>query len=69
MIYKIAIDGPAGSGKSSLSKVIAAGNNILFCSSGIFYWACPFLRNATDINDTEKIQSMLDSLVLIGGMK
>lgn len=64
MIYKIAIDGPAGSGKSSLSKVIATDNNILFFSSGIFYRACAFILNGTDINDTQKIKSMLESHVL-----
>ena len=64
MIYKIAVDGPAGSGKSSLSKVIAANNNILFFSSGIFYRACAFILNGTDINDTQKIKSMLESHVL-----
>lgn len=64
MIYKIAIDGPAGSGKSSLSKVIATDNNILFFSSGIFYRACAFILNGTDINDTEKIKFMLESHVL-----
>ena len=64
MIYKIAIDGPAGSGKTSLSKVIAADNNILFFSSGIFYRACAFILNGTDINDTQKIKFMLESHVL-----
>ena len=64
MIYKIAIDGPAGSGKSSLSKVIAPDNNILSFSSGIFYRACAFILNGTDINDTQKIKFMHESHVL-----
>ena len=64
MIYKIAIEGTAGSGKSSLSKVIATDNNILYFSSGIIYRACAFILNGTDINDTQKIKFMLESHVL-----
>lgn len=61
MIYKIAIDGPAGSGKSTLSKIIATNNNILFLSSGLFYRACAFILNGTNIKDANKIKTILES--------
>ncbi|MGL5246488.1 MAG: (d)CMP kinase [Mycoplasmoidaceae bacterium] len=60
MIYKIAIDGPAGSGKSSLSKIIAKNNNILFLSSGIFYRACAFILKESNIDDNYLIKSILE---------
>ncbi|MGL4616817.1 MAG: (d)CMP kinase [Mycoplasmoidaceae bacterium] len=61
MTYKIAIDGPAGSGKSSLSKIIAKNNNILFLSSGIFYRGCAFILKGLNINDNDLIKSTLEA--------
>ena len=43
MGYKIAIDGPAGSGKSTISKIIAKNNNLSFISTGYFYRSYAYL--------------------------
>lgn len=46
----VAIDGPAGSGKSTISRIIAERNNFKFITSGIFYRACAFIFKDHDIN-------------------
>ncbi len=40
MSFIIAIDGPAGSGKSTISKILAKKNNLIFISSGQLYRIC-----------------------------
>lgn len=39
-IYNVAIDGPAGSGKSTVAKQIAKDYNILYLDTGAMYRAC-----------------------------
>ena len=39
-IYNIALDGPAGSGKSTIAKAIAKDYNILYLDTGAMYRAC-----------------------------
>ena len=38
--YSIALDGPAGSGKSTVAKLLAAAHNILYLDTGAMYRAC-----------------------------
>ena len=47
MSFIIAIDGPAGSGKSTISKILAKKNNLIFISSGQLYRVCSwfYLKN------------------------
>lgn len=53
MSYKIAIDGPAGSGKSTISKIIAKNNNILFISTGYFYRSYAYLLKQANLLDVD----------------
>ena len=39
-IYNIALDGPAGSGKSTVAKILAKDYNILYLDTGAMYRAC-----------------------------
>ena len=39
MAYKLAIDGPAGSGKSTIAKILAENNNLTFFSTGFLFRA------------------------------
>ena len=39
-IFNIALDGPAGSGKSTVAKILAADYNILYLDTGAMYRAC-----------------------------
>lgn len=53
MFYKIAIDGPAGSGKSTVAKIIANNNNLTFFSTGYLFRAYALiLRNNNLLEST-----------------
>ena len=56
--YSIAIDGPAGAGKSTIAKNIAKKLGFIYVDTGAMYRAMAlyFLRNNIVSNDTEKIE-------------
>ena len=62
----IAIDGPAGAGKSSISKVVANELGYLYIDTGAMYrgvtWAV--LDSNIDVNDQEAVEALLPSLNL-----
>jgi len=60
----VAIDGPAGSGKSTIAKIIAEELNITFLNSGSFYRGITLflLREKIDLTDNEKILTFAKSL-------
>ena len=60
----VAIDGPAGTGKSTIAKLIAEKLNITFLNSGSFYRGITLslLRNNTDLNSVEDILKVAESL-------
>jgi len=53
----IAIDGPAGSGKSTIAKMVADGKDFTYINSGKLYRAITLgcLRAKIDINNSEKV--------------
>jgi CMP/dCMP kinase len=59
----IAIDGPAGAGKSTISKIIAKKLKIEFIDTGAMYRAVTLkvLQNNIDLNDEEKLSKLLDT--------
>lgn len=62
--YVIAIDGEAGTGKSTLAKNIAKKYNIVYMDTGAMY-RCVTLQMLNDgisMNDEEKITEMLDNI-------
>ena len=63
-ILNIALDGPAGSGKSTIAKVLAQDYNILYLDTGAMYRACALkaLRLGIDVKDGEKVSNMLPNL-------
>ena len=60
----IAIDGPAGSGKGTITKIIAEKLNYVYIDSGATYRcvALASLRNNLNIDDKEKIINLTKSL-------
>ncbi|MGI6563450.1 MAG: (d)CMP kinase [Clostridia bacterium] len=64
MKYTIAIDGPAGAGKSTIAKLLASELNILYLDTGAMYRAVGLkaLRENIDIKDTEKIDEMIKNI-------
>lgn len=57
MSYNIAIDGPAGAGKSTIAKKIAKEKQFIYVDTGAMYRAMAlyFLRNDIKAEDTERI--------------
>lgn len=56
----IAIDGPAGAGKSTIAKIISKELNINYIDTGAMYRAITYkcLKNNIDINNTEEVINM-----------
>ncbi len=57
--YTIAIDGPAGSGKSTVAKILAQKFNILYLDTGAMYRACA-LKVLEEGADPEDETAVLD---------
>ncbi|HPM42474.1 MAG TPA: (d)CMP kinase, partial [Candidatus Omnitrophota bacterium] len=59
----IAIDGPAGSGKSTVSKRIAKALGILYIDTGAMYRALTLkaMRHHLDMNDAERLSELARS--------
>ena len=57
----IAIDGPAGAGKSTIAKLIAKKLGILYLDTGAMYRAVGLkaLLNGVDISDADAVEKML----------
>jgi len=63
-ILNIALDGPAGSGKSTVAKVLAKDYNILYLDTGAMYRACGLkaLRLGVDPKDGVAVEKILPLL-------
>ncbi len=63
-IFNIALDGPAGSGKSTIAKALARDYNVLYLDTGAMYRACGLkaLRLGVDPKDREAVEKLLPIL-------
>ena len=63
-VYSIAIDGPAGSGKSTIAKLIAKELNIVYIDTGAMYRAVALfcIKNGIDTKNKEAVCSVLDKI-------
>ena len=61
---QVAIDGPASSDKSTISKLIAKETNFLYLDTGAMYRATTlaFLRNHISVDDEKAIEKLLEHL-------
>ena len=57
MAFNVAVDGPAGAGKSTVAKAVAAKRNFIYVDTGAMYRAMAlyFLRQETDPKDEAAI--------------
>lgn len=65
-MINIAIDGPAGAGKSTVAKAVAKELNIIYLDTGAMYRATAYnaIKNGIDVNDEEKVGKMLETLTM-----
>lgn len=62
----IAIDGPAGAGKSTIAKAVAKKLGFIYVDTGAMYraMAIHFIRNGIRAEETEKIEAACDSVAV-----
>ncbi|MBE6718077.1 MAG: (d)CMP kinase [Ruminococcaceae bacterium] len=65
-MFKIALDGPSGSGKSVMARAVAERLDFLYVDTGALYRAIGLymFRNGIDINDAEAVSSNLSNIKL-----
>lgn len=59
--FNIALDGPAGSGKSTVAKIVASKLKILYLDTGAMYRACALkcYLNGVSVNDEKSVEQLL----------
>ena len=67
MSFKIAIDGPSSSGKSTLAKKVASSLNYVYIDTGAMYRAMGyyFLKNNLDLNDEEVVNNNVNNVSIV----
>lgn len=65
-IFNIALDGPAGSGKSTVSKILGKKLNILCLDTGAMYRACALkcLCEGVSVNDESAVLAVMKNINL-----
>lgn len=66
---KIAIDGPAGSGKSTVAREVARRLKLTYLDTGAMYRAITLklLRENVDLSDTGQVEKVLERTVILTG--
>ena len=64
MPFVVAIDGPAGTGKGTVTKIIADRLNLIYIDTGAMYRAVALkaLKNNIKPEETEKIEEILKDI-------
>lgn len=64
MNFNIAIDGPAGSGKSTIANLLANKYNLMYINTGAMYRAVTLFAKENNIKpeDTEKLSKLINDL-------
>ena len=65
-MINIAIDGPAGAGKSTVAKAVAKELGIIYLDTGAMYRATAYtaIKNGIDVNDEVGVSEMLKTLTM-----
>lgn len=64
MSINVAIDGPAGAGKSTIAKMVSKRMGLIYVDTGAMYRAMAlyFLRNNVDPKDSETVSKMCETI-------
>ena len=67
MSFNVAIDGPAGAGKSTIAKQVAAKKGYVYVDTGAMYRAMAlyFIRAGFDASDETKIAASVDEISVV----
>lgn len=65
-MINIAIDGPAGAGKSTIAKAVAKRLGIIYLDTGAMYRSVAYyvLKHGVPVSDEKEVQRLLDGLVM-----
>lgn len=65
-MINVAIDGPAGAGKSTIAKLVAKEKNYIYVDTGAMYRAIALylLRNAVDVADEDNVAAACDKICI-----
>lgn len=66
MTYNIAIDGPAGAGKSTIARRVAGELSFIYVDTGAMYRAIGLflIRNQVDIRESEQVKKALEEITI-----
>ena len=66
MAFNVAIDGPAGAGKSTIAKAVAAKKGYVYVDTGAMYRAMAlyFIREGIASDDENKISEVVDNIAV-----
>lgn len=64
MRIAVAIDGPAGAGKSTIAKLVSKNFNLMYINTGAMYRAVALVANRNEVKstDVEKLTSLIDEM-------
>ena len=64
MSFIVAVDGPAGSGKSTISKMVAEKYRLTYLDTGAMYRMIAFtsIRDGVNLDDIEEVVNLLDKV-------
>ena len=64
MGFIVAIDGPAGAGKGTITKLVGEKKNLIYIDTGALYRCVTLymIRNKISLNETDKIVEALNKI-------
>jgi cytidylate kinase len=62
---KIAIDGPAGSGKSTISKLLAEKFNLTYIDTGAMYRSCAYISKKFNLESQDLVNKIKDIEIIL----